>query len=78
MKWIEITDKNLPPFKKDVLITDVVMNEEEYCFITAIGALDGVWHDESGTKPSWTDPHNSGVITPTHYCEIPELKIENQ
>lgn len=76
MKWIEITDKNLPPFKKDVLITDVVMNEEENCFITAVGMLDGIWNDEFGAKLSWKDMYNMGVITPTHYCEIPEIEIK--
>ncbi len=66
MEWIKITDKNLPPFKENVLITDEELNKEENEFLTAVGMLNGIWQDIN----------NSGIINPTHFCAIPKLKSD--
>lgn len=76
MEWIKITNKNLPPFKENVLITDEELNKEENEFLTEVGMLNGIWQDEAGTKPEWQDINNSGIIHPTHFCAIPKLKSD--
>tara|TARA_R110000772_G_scaffold268686_1_gene397426 strand:+ start:944 stop:1198 length:255 start_codon:yes stop_codon:yes gene_type:complete len=76
MEWIKITDENLPPFKKNVVITDEELNKEEGRFLTAVSMLNGTWQDEAGKKPEWDDINNSGIIHPTHFCIIPELKSD--
>lgn len=74
MEWIKITDKNLPPFKENVLVTDDNLNKEEGKFLTTVSVLNGVWKDERGETPEWDDKGNSGIIEPTHFCLIPKLK----
>lgn len=73
MKWIKITNDNLPPFREEVIVTDQVFNKQEGICHKGISRLNGIWEDEFGRKPEWDDVNDSGITKPTHFCIIPNL-----